>query len=113
MTANLKAKWVSELEGDDFTIVNGNGTVLELTDPQVSKDFRVGLRKSTCARFATVLGPGSDGYHENHVHVDLAERAGGRRLCQWEVREPGEEVEAVPLPVPRPSTLGHYDSNQR
>jgi hypothetical protein len=45
--------------------------------------------------------------------VDLAERAGGRRLCQWEVREPGEEVEAVPLPVPRPSTLGHYDSNQR
>jgi hypothetical protein len=90
-----------------------NGTVLELTDPQVSKDFRLGLRKSTCARFATVLGPGSDGYHENHVHVDLAERAGGRRLCQWEVREPGEEVEAVPLPVPRPSTLGHYDSNQR
>ena len=90
-----------------------NGTLLELTDPQASKDFRLGLRKVTCARFATVLGPGSDGYHENHIHVDLAERAGGRRLCQWEVREPGEEVEAVPLPVPRPSTLGHYDSNQR
>ena len=48
------------------------------TDPQVDQDFRDGLRQSVCARFTTVLGPGSDGYHEDHVHVDLAERA--RRL---------------------------------
>jgi hypothetical protein len=85
-----------------------NGAVVELTDPQVSKDFRERLRKSTCARFHTVLGPGSDGYHENHVHVDLAERRGGYRICQWDVREPGEEpVGAVPLPVPRPASAGH------
>jgi hypothetical protein len=81
-----------------------NGTLLELTDPQVSKDFRLGLRKITCARFATVLGPGSDGYHENHIHVDLAERANGLRICHWDVREPGEEAEAVPLPTPRPAS---------
>jgi len=85
-----------------------NGTLLGLTDPQVAKDFRLGLRKSTCARFTTVLGPGSDGYHEDHVHVDLAERAGGHRLCHWEVREPGEEPPApVPLPVPRPASANH------
>jgi len=85
-----------------------NGTLLGLTDPQVAKDFRLGLRKSTCARFTTVLGPGSDGYHEDHVHVDLAERAGGHRLCHWEVREPGEERPApVPLPVPRPASANH------
>ncbi len=85
-----------------------NGTVLELTDPHVSKDLRLDLRKMTCARFATVLGPGSDGYHENHVHVDLAERTGGHRLCHWEVRDPGEEAaaKAVPLPPPRPASLG-------
>src|SRR5262245_40132843 len=63
-----------------------NGTVVELTGPAVGKDFRERVRKDTCARFSTVLGPGSDGYHENHVHVDLAERAGGHRMCQWEVR---------------------------
>jgi hypothetical protein len=79
-----------------------NGTVVELTDPAVAKDFRERLRKDTCARFSTVLGPGSDGYHENHVHVDLAERAGGHRMCQWDVREPGDEVAQVPLPRPRP-----------
>ena len=55
-------------------------------------------------RFSTVLGPGSDGYHENHIHVDLAERRGGYRMCQWDVREPDEELgaAAVPLPKPRP-----------
>jgi hypothetical protein len=78
-----------------------SGVVLELTDPNVAKDLRERLRKNTCARFTTVLGPGSDGYHENHVHVDLAERTGGHRMCQWDVREPGEEV--VPLPPPRPA----------
>jgi hypothetical protein len=81
-----------------------NGTVVELTDPNVAKDFRERLRKNTCARFSTVLGPGSDGYHENHVHLDLAERAGGHRICQWEVREPGDEAAQVPLPRPRPAS---------
>jgi hypothetical protein len=81
-----------------------NGTVVELTDPHVAKDLRERLRKNACARFTTVLGPGSDGYHENHVHVDLAERAGGHRICQWDVREPGEEAEQVPLPPARPAS---------
>src|SRR5262249_29720910 len=48
-----------------------DGTVLGLADPRVAKDLREDLRKRTCARFTTVLGPGSDGYHEDHVHVDL------------------------------------------
>jgi hypothetical protein len=84
-----------------------DGRVVELTDPLVPKDFREGLRQSVCARFMTVLGPGSDGYHEDHVHVDLAERHGGYRICEWNVREPGEApaavlAETVPLPRPRP-----------
>jgi hypothetical protein len=89
---------------DIRSLALGNGTRVELTDPQVSKEFRETLRRSACARFNTVLGPGSDGYHENHVHVDLAERRGGYRMCQWDVREPDEEPAAgsVPLPRPRP-----------
>jgi hypothetical protein len=96
------------LDVRSFKLVNG--TVVELTDPQVSKDYRLGLRKATCGRFTTVLGPGSDGYHENHVHVDLAERTGGHRMCQWDVRDPEEEAaaqaHAVPLPTPRPASAG-------
>jgi hypothetical protein len=69
-----------------------SGRVIGLTDPQAPKDFREGLKQSMCARFTTVLGPGSDGYHEEHVHVDLAERRGGYRICEWDVRSPGGAV---------------------
>jgi hypothetical protein len=79
-----------------------NGTVVELTSLQVSKEFRTRLRTAACARFMTVLGPGSDGYHENHIHVDLAERRGGYRMCQWDIREP---MAAIPLPQPKPAAL--------
>jgi hypothetical protein len=70
---------------------------MELTNPEVSRDFREAVRASTCARFTTVLGPGSDGYHEDHVHIDLAERRNGYRICQWDVRDP-----VTPLPRERP-----------
>ena len=85
-----------------------------LTDVNVAKYWREALRASTCARFSTVLGPGSDGSHEQHIHVDLAERRGGYKMCEWDVREPVKETaakdeqnaakftEPVPLPRPRP-----------
>ena len=43
-------------------------------------------------------------FHEGHIHLDLAERRQGYRICQWDVREPpATEVAArVPLPLPRP-----------
>lgn len=69
-----------------------NGTSAQPTDPNVPKEFRDRLRKSACLRFRTVLGPGADGYHEEHIHVDLAERKGDYRLCQWEVRQPIHRV---------------------
>src|SRR5205085_250553 len=62
-----------------------DGRFVELTDSQVARDFREKFRASACARFATVLGPGSDGYHENHIHLDLAVRNSGYRFCQWDV----------------------------
>ena len=39
-------------------------------------------RATACARFTTVLGPGSDGFHESHLHVDLEARRHGGRICQ-------------------------------
>ena len=41
------------------------------------------MRSTTCRRFTTVLGPGSDSSHAEHIHVDLLERKAGFRLCQW------------------------------
>jgi hypothetical protein len=85
-----------------------DGTVIGPTDANVERTFRESLRQSACARFKTVLGPGSDGYHENHIHIDLAERRNDYRICQWDVRDPlppnSETIaEDVPLPRPRPT----------
>lgn len=80
----------------------GNGKDVELTSTAVAKDFRERIRAAACSRFNTVLGPGSDGYHESHIHLDLAERTRGYKMCQWEVREPAVAAN-VPLPPPRPS----------
>jgi hypothetical protein len=73
-----------------------DGGIAFLTDPHVDRQVRTGLRHSACLRFSTVLGPGSDGYHENHVHLDLAERRSDYRICQWEVREPLDRVAPSP-----------------
>jgi hypothetical protein len=81
------------------------GAVLALTDPKVSKTFREQMRSLACGRFTTVLGPGSDGYHEEHIHLDIAERSHGYRICQWNVLDREAIVAAVPLPQPKPAAL--------
>ena len=81
------------------------GASVEPTDPKASRGLRERLKQEACARFKTVLGPGSDGFHEGHVHLDLAERRRGMSMCQWDVRDPPPPptvVAQVPLPLPRP-----------
>jgi len=82
-----------------------DGRALSLTDVMVAKEFRDDLRKTACHRFTTVLGPGSDGYHETHIHLDLIERHEGSHMCQWDVREASmnDFTGRVPLPTPRPA----------
>ena len=44
------------------------------------------LRKAACGHFTTVLGPGSDGFHEDHLHFDRGRMEEGKenpyRICQ-------------------------------
>jgi hypothetical protein len=44
--------------------------------------FLTAIRASACRRFTTVLGPGSDAEHGDHLHVDLRARNGAYRICQ-------------------------------
>ena len=80
-----------------------DGSAIDFTEPSVAKDFREHIRQSACTHFTTVLGPGSDGYHEKHIHLDLIERRGGHRICQWEITPaPVPDVASVPMPPERP-----------
>jgi hypothetical protein len=50
--------------------LSGKGTFLRL------------IRRDACIRFTTVLGPGSDRYHGDHFHLDVARRKNGYRICK-------------------------------
>src|SRR5205807_1418129 len=78
------------------------GRSFPLTDASVSRALRERMRQSACMRFKTVLGPGSAGYHDSHIHVPLAARSRGYAMCQWDVRDAATAVAETPLPRPRP-----------
>lgn len=44
--------------------------------------FQRAVRAGACLHFTTVLGPGADDFHDDHIHLDTAQRRGGYRLCQ-------------------------------
>jgi hypothetical protein len=79
-----------------------NGQSISLTDRTVPRDLRENVLHSVCTRFSTVLGPGSDWYHEDHIHLDLMERRNNYRICQWNVYDPMPQVAPL-LPEARPA----------
>ena len=78
-----------------------DGSTISLTDRTVPRGLRESVLHSACTRFSTVLGPGSDWYHEDHIHLDLMERRNNYRICQWDVWDPLPQ-KAPLLPAERP-----------
>jgi hypothetical protein len=61
-----------------------DGRRIAVVDPKAPAYLFAELRLSACKRFTTVLGPGADAAHADHLHLDLAQRKRGYRLCQWQ-----------------------------
>jgi hypothetical protein len=78
-----------------------DGRSIALTDPHVSHETRETVLHSVCSRFVTVLGPGSDGYHEEHIHLDLMEHQNKFKLCHWEIYDPLPQIAPL-MPAERP-----------
>lgn len=71
-----------DLSGAEFA-GRGGMTVRDWTgvaDPLAA--FQAAIRGGACAYFTTVLGPGTDPDHADHLHLDLEARKTGTRLCQ-------------------------------
>src|SRR5665213_3760412 len=49
------------------------------------------VQGAACQQFTTVLAPGSNAYHYDHIHVDLMRRASRRQICE-PAAVSGEEV---------------------
>jgi hypothetical protein len=78
-----------------------NGQSISLTDRTVPRELRENVLHSVCARFTTVLGPGSDGYHEDHIHLDLMQRHNNYKICEWNVWDSLPQIAPL-LPAARP-----------
>src|SRR5205807_4981512 len=78
-----------------------NGQSISFTDRTVAREVRENILHSVCARFSTVLGPGADGYHEDHIHLDLMQRHNNYKICQWNVWDPLPQIAPL-LPAVRP-----------
>jgi hypothetical protein len=96
-----------------------DGRTVLLADADAPYMFRAAMKTAACERFTTVLGPGSDGYHEDHIHLDRIERRSGYRMCRWEVRdEPRFALQSVSnrssaLPALTPAVEGVEKSAAR
>lgn len=57
-------------------------SVKAMPDGSEEAQFLGAVRTKACGFFRTVLGPGSNAAHANHLHVDQRERNAGHRLCE-------------------------------
>lgn len=80
---NVRGNKISEhglgnaIDIEGFVLKSGRTLTVEAN---YGRQIRV-AHKAACGTFRTTLGPGSDGYHEDHIHFDVSQR-GGRAYCR-------------------------------
>ena len=63
-----------------------------------ARAFLMDIHRGSCERFSTVLSPGSNAFHYNHIHVDLAMHGrSGRRICKPQPEETLPPPDQSPL----------------
>ncbi len=66
-----------------FRLADGTWLYVEPRDPGTpAGQFQAAIRSEACGTFATVLGPGSDAFHDDHFHFDLAARRNQSTYCR-------------------------------
>ncbi|MDF1726358.1 MAG: extensin family protein [Sulfitobacter sp.] len=67
-----------------FRFAEGGAIAVEPREREgtMAEAFQRTARAGSCLYFTTVLGPGTDAAHADHLHMDVKQRRGGFRLCQ-------------------------------
>jgi len=74
-------------DGRTITVKNGWHGLPE------EQGFLRDVQGAACNQFTTVLAPGSNAYHYDHIHVDLMRRSSDYRICNPQAVS-GEEIAA-------------------
>jgi hypothetical protein len=67
-----------------FTLADGRKITVKdgWHGPAEEQGFLHDVQGAACKVFTTVLAPGSNAYHYDHMHVDLMRRSSGRSICE-------------------------------
>jgi hypothetical protein len=85
----------------EFTLADGHKISVQYGwhgTPE-EQGFLHDVQLAACEEFTTVLAPGANAYHYNHIHVDLMRRSKGRHVC---------EPAAMPGEVAAERARAHY-----
>ena len=69
-----------------FTLADGRKIVVRTAwnGAPEEQGFLRDIQSAACDRFNTVLAPGSNRFHSDHIHLDLMRRSGGHTICNPE-----------------------------
>jgi hypothetical protein len=81
------------LDISTFVLADGHKVTVQFGwyGPPEEQGFLHDVQLAACNEFSTVLAPGANIDHYNHIHVDLMRRYSSRRICQ-PAAIPGEVV---------------------
>jgi hypothetical protein len=86
--------FANALDVTGFVLADGRKTTLRSgwRGSPDEQSFWRDIAYGGCRQFNTVLGPGSDGKHEDHLHLDLARHSSKRAIRVCRPRVPGDWV---------------------
>ena len=76
--------WGNAIDVMGFRFAEGEPIPVEprAGDGTLDEAFQRAVRAGACLDFTTVLGPGSDADHADHLHLDIRDRDGAFRICE-------------------------------
>ncbi len=91
-----------------FTLADGREVMVRTgwRGAPEDQEFLRSVFVGSCEIFHTVLGPGSDGHHEDHFHLDLMRHAGGHHICRPVIKFTPRTAAPLEAPVQAPVPPG-------
>jgi hypothetical protein len=100
--------FANAIDVSGFTLADGREVMVRSgwRGTQEDQEFLRSVFVGSCDIFHTVLGPGSDGHHEDHFHLDLMRHASGRHVCRPVIKFSPRTAAPLEAPVQPPVAPG-------
>ena len=103
--------FANAIDVSGFTLADGREVMVKTgwRGAPEDQEFLRSVFVGSCEIFHTVLGPGSDGHHEDHFHLDLMRHAGGHHICRPVIKFTPRTAAPLEGPVQAPVPPGQLE----